>query len=78
MVALKAAIFLALVSVLAWAGLNLAHTAILAWPKWALIEGGGAIGCMYGLTDLGYRWREFIGYRRYDGPRRRMAWGPWR
>ena len=78
MIALKAAIFLALVSVLAWAGANLAHQAWLVWPKWAFIEGGGAIGCAYGLTDLIYRWREWVGYRGEYRPRRYATWRPWR
>ena len=78
MVAIKAAIFAALVCTYLWAGVNLAHVAWLAWPKWAIIEGGGAIACAYALTDMTYRWREWLGYRRYEGPRRRMAWSPWR
>lgn len=78
MVALKAAIFIALVGTFMWAGVNLAHTAFLAWPKWVTIEGSGALACAYSLGDLAVRWREWIGYRRDYAPRRRMAWSPWR
>lgn len=77
MIAIKGAIFIALVSILGWAGVNLAHAAFLAWPKWSLIEGGGAIGCAYALTDLLWRYREWIGLRGEYRPRRH-AWSPWR
>ena len=77
-VAIKGAIFIMLVFMTAWAGANLAHTAWLAYPQWNLIALGGAVGCAYALTDVLFRSREWLGLRRYDGPRRRMAWGPWR
>jgi len=76
MIALKTAIFVALISCLMWAGINLAQAAFVAWPKWAVVEGGGAIGCIYGLTDLAYRWREWIGYRG-EYRVRRPAWRRW-
>lgn len=78
MVAIKAAIFVALVGTFMWAGMNLAHAAWLLWPKWAIIEGGGAIACGYSLTDMAMRWREWLGYRGEYRPRRTYAWGRWR
>lgn len=78
MVAIKGAILIVLISITAWAGLNLAHTAYIAYPQWDLVAAGGAVGCGYCLTDLLFRSREFLGFRRYEGPRRRMAWSPWR
>ena len=78
MVAIKGALFVAMVGVMMWAGVNLGTVAIKAWPMWALVEGGGALGCFYASCDMLYRWRDWVGYRRYEGPRRRMAWSPWR
>ncbi len=75
MIAIKTAIFVALIAILMWAGINLATTAIAAWPKWAIVEGGGAIGCFYALSDLGYRWREWVGFR---GEPRRTHGPLWR
>lgn len=78
MIAIKTAIFVGLIALLSWAGINLAHAAVSAWPKWAIVEIGGAAGCFYGLTDLAYRWREWIGARGEYRPRRVASWGRWR
>ena len=73
MIAIKTAIFVALIGTLMWSGLHLGYAAVGAWPRWAVIEGGGAIGCLYGLTDLSYRWREWLGWSgERRSPRRSM------
>lgn len=78
MIAIKAAIFLMLIGLTAWAGGNLLFTAWGAYPQWHLIAIGGFLGCAYAMTDLLWRSREFLGFRGEYRPRRRMAWGPWR
>lgn len=76
MVAIKAAIFVALVAITAWAGANLGYAAWVAYPRWAFVEIGGFIGCAYALTDLLVRRKEWLGWYQYSGPRRRYAgWG---
>ena len=78
MVILKAAIFVVLVAITAWSGANLAYRAWLVYPTWDVVATGGALACAYCLGDILFRRNEWIGLRRYEGPRRRMAWGPWR
>ena len=72
---IKAALLLALVSLIGWSLLIQGQMAATLYPDYKLSVLGGIVACIYCLSDLADRTREWLGWRS-GGPRRRYyGWG---
>ena len=75
---IKAAILLALIALIVWAVVNLGQMMLGLWPEYKFWMLGAAIACVYSLSDLLDRSREWLGWRGGERRTYRRAWGPWR
>ncbi len=75
MLGLQTAFFVSLLGLFGWSLLTQAQTAISLWPdyRWAVV--GGIVACIYAVSDLAYRSREFLGWRSGGQRRRYYGWG---